>query len=209
MLCLLIYLVCLFELGPIFIFTWPWFSNAPSAATWAAIVPLSMTIKFVLIGLGILIDEDAISSISRTGDRKELLKGPLYYGLVFSSLTYMYWKEERALLCFMTLCCGDGFAELVGRKYGRSNLLPWSCDKSWAGSISFVVTSVVSTLAMQYLVYCRYAGFESLTWSEIIPRTIFISVIAATVESFHTGDADNIIVSGAAVLADWLYCSCL
>lgn len=32
------------------------------------------------------------------------------------------------------MCGGDGLADLVGRRWGRSNPLPWNPAKSWAGS---------------------------------------------------------------------------
>ena len=43
-------------------------------------MPLAITIKFGLIGLGILPDEKTVRSMSRTGRASELLKGPLLYG---------------------------------------------------------------------------------------------------------------------------------
>ena len=57
--------------------------------------------------------------MSRTGDRKELLRGPLCYGLIFALSTAVWWRESPlSVISLMLLCVGDGFADLVGRRYG-------------------------------------------------------------------------------------------
>jgi dolichol kinase len=202
----LTYCVLLFLVGPIFICTWPMFGNTAASAMWASLVPLCMTIKFILIGLGVLVDHDAVSSVSRTGDRTELLKGPLYYGIAFTGATYLYWKQGRALICFMTLCFGDGMAELIGRAYGRSNRLPWSALKSWAGSGAFIASSIAAILLAYYLIYSNYPGFEIISWSYLLQRALVASVASALVESLHTGEVDNLWITGVAAAVDTLYC---
>jgi len=57
----------------------------PSPDLWyyrwlAALVPLLFTIQFALIGFGIVKDEASVKAMSRTGDRREILHGPLFYG---------------------------------------------------------------------------------------------------------------------------------
>ena len=121
--------------GPIFLLTWPLFST--SGYVWASLVPAVMTVKFALIGIGLLEDKDTVETLSRVGNRKDILRGPLFYGIVFILSTYFYFKKVRSVLGLMSLCFGDGFAEVFGRLYGGKRKLPWSQDKSWPGLVGF------------------------------------------------------------------------
>lgn len=76
--------------GPIFIISWLLFKDTASARFLAALIPLSITLQFVLVGLGMINDPAAVKAMSRTGDRKEILRGPLFYGLAFIALTLIY-----------------------------------------------------------------------------------------------------------------------
>jgi dolichol kinase len=196
--------------GPIFISMWRLFDNVGS--NYAACVPLLMTIKFGLIGLGLLRDNDAIHSMSRTGDRSELLRGPLLYGIVFVLSTVLLWKDLRAVIALFALCFGDGFAEVFGRKFGGNNKLLWSKEKSLAGSLGFVVASATSTLLFVAYILSRDAQL-TLTAdifpmvAALIPRVLFANVAAALAESLPLGELDNFIVFASAAAADALFCN--
>ena len=60
----------------------------------AALVPLLITVQFVLVGTGIMRDDAAVQAMTRTGDPREILRGPLFYGIMFVVLTIVYWKDS-------------------------------------------------------------------------------------------------------------------
>lgn len=67
--------------------------------------------------------------------RRELLRGPLYYVLILVAVTLIYWRESPVgFLVVALMCGGDGMADIVGRRFGRSAKLPHNNNKSWAGS---------------------------------------------------------------------------
>jgi dolichol kinase len=190
---------------------WPLF-NAETGRHWAACVPLAMTLKFFLIGMGLLQDEDAVKSMSRSGDRRELLRGPTLYGFVFVLCTALVWKDFRSVIALCALCFGDGAAEIWGRRFGRGNALPWSSAKSYAGTVGFAVTSAVSTLLFAALLLIRGGhkrGTEHSVASLIgscVPRVVVVNILAALCESLPMGDYDNLAVFVAAAGADAAYC---
>ena len=49
--------------GPVFLLTWPFFSDGPWAPLAAALVPFAMTLKFALTGLGVLSGKSAKSAL--------------------------------------------------------------------------------------------------------------------------------------------------
>src|SRR6266511_4668088 len=122
--------------GPIFVLCWLMFPNLPISRWLAALVPLLITIQVALVGTGILKDKAAVKAMSRTGDRREILRGPLFYGIVFIAITLLYWKDSLiGIPALMMMCGGDGIADIVGRRIPSARL-PWSPDKSVAGLLS-------------------------------------------------------------------------
>jgi phytol kinase len=119
--------------GPIFVLCWLMFPDLPISRWLAALVPFVITTQFFLVGTGILKDEAAVKAMSRTDDRREILRGPLFYGIVFILMTLIYWKDSPiGIPALMMMCGGDGIADIVGRRV-PSPKLPWSREKSVAG----------------------------------------------------------------------------
>lgn len=197
--------------GPLFMLMLPLF-NADSGRLWAACVPLAMTVKFFLIGMGLMQDEDAVNSMSRSGDRRELLRGPTLYGAVFVLCTALVWKDFRSVIALCALCFGDGAAEIWGRQFGKGNALPWSPTKSHAGTIGFIVTSAVCTLLFSTLLLLRGSTMRRNGHSIIslirscVPRVVVVNIVAALCESLPLGEFDNLAVFVAAAAADATYC---
>jgi phytol kinase len=92
--------------GPLFVLCWLLFPDQPFSRWLAALVPFAIVLQFVLVGTGLIKDPDAVQSMSRTGDRREILRGPLYYGIVFILITLIYWKDHPAGIVALMLLCG-------------------------------------------------------------------------------------------------------
>ena len=176
--------------GPIFVLCWLMYPNVQISRWLAALVPLVITAQFVLVGTGILKDEAAVKAMSRTGDRREILRGPLFYGLVFVAVTLIYWKDSLiGIPALMIMCGGDGIADIVGRRV-RSPKLPWSPEKSVAGSLSVFLGGWLLTLFI-FAVYVWAGTFSGPVTRFILPIT-WIALGAMLVESLPFKDVDNI-----------------
>src|SRR5574340_397490 len=79
--------------GPLFVLCWLLFTAQPSSRYLAALVPFGITLQFLLVGLGVIKDEAAVAAMARHGDRREILRGPLFYGIVFVTLTVAFWLD--------------------------------------------------------------------------------------------------------------------
>jgi phytol kinase len=184
--------------GPIFVLCWLLFNDAWYARFFAALVPLASTLQFLLVGLGVLKDPAAVKAMSRTGDRKEILKGPLYYGIAFVVLTLIFWKNSpNGIVPLMVLCGGDGLADVMGKRL-RSARLPWSKKKTWAGSISMLVGGWL--FAVVILTIFSNAHQFPYELFHYLPGTTFIAVVAMVIESLPYTDIDNITVPVVSVL---------
>ncbi|MBP1701954.1 MAG: putative phosphatidate cytidylyltransferase [Chloroflexi bacterium] len=185
--------------GPIFVICWLLFNDAPIARYLAALVPLAFTLQFLLIGVGIIKDEASVQAMSRTGDRREILRGPLYYGIIFVVLTILYWVNSPiGMVALMLMCGGDGLADIFGRRYG-SHKIPWNRQKSWIGSLSMFFGGLIFAI----LILIPFITFDYFNGpiSSYLPKLALIALLATLVESLPIHDLDNLTITLTAVIA--------
>jgi dolichol kinase len=112
---------------------------------------------------------------------------------------------EFACVVVVVIALGDGSAYIGGKLFGGARL-PWNPNKTWAGTITFVV--VAAPIAS--LVYWMDANREALApWGDGGPITVPLAMalicgvvatlIAAVVESWQSKITDNLRVGVAAL----------
>jgi phytol kinase len=190
--------------GPIFVLCWLFFPDVPAARWLAALVPFAITAQFALVGLGIMKDEASVKGMSRTGDPREILRGPLYYGIMFVLLTVIFWKDSPVgMTALMIMCGGDGIADLVGQRFD-SLKLPYSPEKTVAGSLGVLIGGWLFS-AFVLAIYVGAGIFAKLFSTYLLPLTV-IALVSAVIESLPFKDVDNITVTvTAAILGYFLF----
>lgn len=183
--------------GPLFVLCWNLFSNEPWARWLAALVPLAITAQFVAVGLGVIKDEAAVKAMTRTGNPREILRGPLYYGVIFVICTVVFWRTSPVgILALMLMCGGDGFADIIGRRFGTAKL-PFSREKSWAGSVAMFVGSFVFAFIFVWLFAAL--GYYALDTGRAFAVIALIALAATAIEALPYHDIDNITVTVVAL----------
>lgn len=185
--------------GPIFVLCWLLFNSHDSARWLAAIVPLLITIQFAMIGLGLIKDDASVKAMSRSGDRREILLGPLFYGIIFVLLTIIYWKDSPVgLIALMILCGGDGFADIIGKRFGKKIRIPWAKEKSLIGSIAMLVGGMIFSTALVsiFLALNIFSG----EWLAYFYKIVIICLAATVIESLPFKNIDNLSVPVVAVI---------
>lgn len=183
--------------GPLFVLCWMLFDSNSNGRFLAAIVPLISTVQYVLAGLGILKDDASVQSMSRSGIREELLKGPFLYGVVFILLTLFFWKNSLIGICaLMILCGGDGLADVFGKKYGTRKL-PWAEEKTWAGSMAMILGGFLLSLIV--VTVLSLTGTTQINFAQFLIKLPIVVIISTLVESISRSDIDNLTVPLAAV----------
>lgn len=186
--------------GPLFVLCWLVFPESELSRYLAVTVPLGLTLVFLATGLGWIENPDLVQSSTRHGKPAELLRGPLYYGMAFIGCTLVFWRDSPAgILALMVMCGGDGLADIVGRRWGDRKL-PFSPDKSWAGSSAMFLGSVVFGLG--YLMLFNHLGYfqPPLEWGKTAAIVGAIAFIATVVEALPFPDIDNATLSLAVIL---------
>jgi phytol kinase len=191
--------------GPLFVVCWLLFSPAAHARWLAALVPLAITAQFVLVGLGLVKDSAAVQAMTRTGNPREILRGPLFYGLAFVACTLLFWRTSPVgVVALMLLCGGDGFADIVGRRLGRRKL-PFNPAKSWAGSLAMFLGGLVFALAIVVLFHTLGVFVPMLNLPSAARAITVIALLATVVEALPLGDYDNLSLTALAVVLGLLW----
>jgi len=193
--------------APLFIFTWPFFSEASGARAFAGLVTLTNMYRLYLAGTGDAAESSLANTISRSGDKSEVLGGPFIYVCLFQCFILAFWRDSfPGVVAMTTMAAGDGMADIIGRRYGRDGY-KWPFgdrQKSLAGTVAFAVFAFGLTLSICSWLIASGSLVSSLDFSEMAARILAISCICALVEVLPVGD-DNYTVPGSAALLSWLW----
>lgn len=124
--------------------------------------------------------------------------GLVYYSITWTILAYLFFDNMVVIaIGILAMSYGDGFASVIGVKFGKKKYNVFSDQKSYAGSIAmFIFTFIPIIIAILYYQ---------------IPITIFllaslalICLIATIIEGITPRGIDNLTVPFFVVLMYWL-----
>jgi len=117
--------------------------------------------------------------------------GLVYYAISWTVLAYAFFnRPEIIAIGIVAMSYGDGFASLIGTKFGKRKYNIFGDEKSIEGSISmFIITVLVSLVALYYY----DVGINIFV-------VVAISFVATLVEGLTPKGLDNLTVSFSAAL---------
>ncbi len=194
--------------APLWVLTWLLFSGSIFSRWLAIIVPLIFVLQFVMIGTGKSKNEDFVRSMSRSGDPRELLGGTLYYAflMVVVGILWFYVPADGnlanatplALIVFGCLAGGDGFADVIGRKYGGERKFGiGGAEKTLAGVIGMFIGSFLFSFVLVFLFSFEVAAFSVV---DLILPILVVSLVATIVEAITPKGFDNLTITIAAII---------
>ena len=130
--------------------------------------------------------------VSRPGEENFYSTTLGYAAAVLGTMLLFPSNVEFAMVVVILIAFGDGFAYICGKRFGRRKL-PWNPDKSWAGTIGFVVFAApIASLA-----FWMEAQNPDVPFLLAAICCTIASVAAALAESWPTGLTDNLRVGVA------------
>lgn len=207
--------------APLFIVCWPFFSNAAGAKYFAGLVTFTNLCRLYLAGTGDQAESSLVQTISRSGDRSEILGGPFIYVCIFQCCILAFWRTSLVgVVAMTTMAAGDGMADIIGRRYGTEPKDKWSSSSSlsssssWAvvdptkskiGTVAFIVSSFICTFGIiQWLLATDALPPSALCYSldtaQLALRILLISTICGFIEIVPFFGDDNYTVPGSAAI---------
>ncbi|RJP59558.1 MAG: phosphatidate cytidylyltransferase [Ignavibacteriales bacterium] len=165
---------------------WSRYLNIAPAFIW--------TVLLLLKGFTASSDDEAVKTMTRTGDRRELLKGPLYFTLVMCLMGTVFYKTPLALTAMGILGWGDGLAPVFGKRFGKHKYYILS-EKSIEGSLAFLIFGFFGALIFNLFFY------ESIDIGFILG----LAILATFIEAVSPKDFDNLLIPLSIILAYLLY----
>ncbi|MCX7876270.1 MAG: hypothetical protein N2321_08910 [Melioribacteraceae bacterium] len=128
-------------------------------------------------------DDQAVKTMTRTGDKKELLKGPLYFTIVMNIFGTLFYGSNLSFYAMGFLTWGDGLAPVIGTRFGKHKFRILS-EKSIEGSFAFFIFGIIGTMI-----------FHLIFNIEINWYFLFLCAITSTIiEAISPKDFDNILI---------------
>ena len=194
--------------APVWVLTWMLFSGSIFSRWLAIIVPFIFVLQFVMIGTGKSENEDFVRSMSRSGDPRELLGGTLYYAFLMVVVGILWFyvpaggnlanATPLALIVFGCLAGGDGFADVIGRKYGGERKFGiGGAEKTLAGVIGMFIGSFLFSFILLFFFSFEVAAFSPVA---LIVPILVVSLVATIVEAITPKGLDNITITIVAII---------
>lgn len=155
-------------------------------------------------------ENDHASNNARvSGDRREALRGPLYYCVATTFCTLLFWRGPSpvGVLALVQMCIGDGIADIVGRRWNTPHwpavLGARANAKTVGGTLAYVGSAFVASLL--YIYVFSVCGCVNVDVTHSVGRIAALTLVCAAVELVVPGD-DNITVPLAAcILGSYLF----
>jgi len=145
---------------------------------WASFVPL----MFVFINY-LSYRKNVFKAMERDGSSRDL--GTVYYAislLILAYATFSYHFAYIGGIGILIMGYGDGFAALIGKKFGKHSFKKFGLDKSLEGSL----TVLVFALLIAGIFFGLYAP------SNLILKTVAVGVAATIIELISPNGFDNL-----------------
>ena len=176
---------------------WVWPLLDPSDG-WSYIfniaVALLWTLMFLQKGMKGDPNDTAVKTMTRTGNPKELLLGPLFFTLSMEFIGIVYFMTYIGVVTMGYLGWGDGLAPYIGSKYGKHKYKLLGREKSIEGSLAVFIFGFLGSLLLYLLVF-----FSIPTITEIY-HMILLGIIVTIVEAVSPSDVDNLLIPAATVI---------
>ena len=173
--------------APTFLLFLPYFPNNFFFRFFLSLLPISISFIFYLS----VYKKNFFSNIfcnlmSRSGEIKEILNGPFFYGIIVGLITFFYYiNEPIGTISIINLCFGDGTADLIGNFY-KSKIIKFAPfgKKTFLGCFSFVFFSWIMGI-----LYCL-----NLFGKMFFFNNLLLAVVGCLAEFLSIPEYDNIII---------------
>jgi phytol kinase len=130
--------------------------------------------------------------------------GLVYYAITWTILAYVFFDNMVVIAVgILAMSYGDGFASLLGAKFGKRKYRVLGDEKSYVGSaIMFTFTFIIMIIAV--IIYKMFFSYEVTITYEFLAILAGISLIVAVVESITPKGLDNLSVPFVISILYWI-----
>ncbi len=198
-------------------FIWIWlFMNTSNAGFFSYMlnitVPFVFFLTFLSKGMKGSPDDPDVKTMTRTGDPRELMKGPLYFTIVMMVAGTALYGSYAGMFMMAIVGWGDGIAPYIGMRWGKRTYKTLGREKTLEGSIGFLLFSIMGCLIF-YILLGVIGGIDFGTNSIILADPgdnvditvivivmVILSVVAMIIEALSPSDLDNLLIPASTLI---------
>ncbi len=169
-----------------YVIFWPLYDPSHWTRYLCVLMPLIWVGLFLSKGLSNDRDDPSVKTMTRTGDPRELLRGPLMFASMMVILGLALFNRLSAVLALGTMTWGDGLAPYVGGKYGKRTYTTFGPEKTVIGSLTVLVAGFTGSLLM---IGITGVG-DGMPWALVGGS----AVVATVIEALSPRDVDNVLI---------------
>ena len=125
--------------------------------------------------------------------------GLVYYSITWTILAYLFFNDMVVIaIGILAMSYGDGFASIIGVRYGKKKYKIFGDEKSYIGSIAMFVFTFFT-----FLIAILYYNISISIY--LIFILLFIALIAALVEGLTPRGFDNLSVPFISAFLYWIF----
>ena len=169
-----------------YVIFWPLYDPSHWTKYLCVLMPFVWVLLFLSKGLSNDTDDPAVKTMTRTGDPRELLRGPLMFACMMVILGLTLFNHLSAVIALGMLAWGDGLAPYFGGKYGRKKYKTFGSEKSYIGSFTVFVAGIIGSLLM-----IMVTGVGEGYHLGLLAGT---AAVVTLIEALSPRDVDNILI---------------
>ncbi|MFW9855133.1 MAG: diacylglycerol/polyprenol kinase family protein [Candidatus Thorarchaeota archaeon] len=176
------------------------------SAMFNIIVPLLFFATFLYKGYNATSEDKDVKTMTRTGNPKELLRGPLYFTIVMMVAGTIFLDTWVGVFMMAVVGWGDGIAPYIGKKYGGRTYKTFGPEKTITGSLSVLIFSVAGCFVF-YVLLGLIGGLggpllpdPGIDLVQMLMVIIILGLVAMIVEAFSPADIDNLLLPASTIV---------
>lgn len=125
--------------------------------------------------------------------------GLVYYAIAWTVLAYVFFDHKEIIaIAIFAMSYGDGFASLLGVKFGTRRYRVWGDEKSYVGSAAMFLFTF-----LMIIITLLFYGI-TITYDNLIILA-FMALVAAIVEGITPKGLDNLSVPFVISIIYWMF----
>lgn len=134
-----------------------------------------------------------------TGEAGQL--GTIYFPVSFTALIWVFWDQPSILVAsLMPMTWGDALAAVIGKRHGKRHYQVGKAKRSWEGSLTMLLCSIVATLIALLLL-----SNPTMNFIQALGIAVVTSLAATVVEALSPWGIDNLTVPAISALVLMLF----
>ncbi len=176
---------------------WFFYDKRPGDFSWLlnVVVPFLFFLTFLYKGMFAPPEDKDVKTMTRTGNPRELLRGPLYFTITMIVIGTLFYGTYVGALAMAVVGWGDGLAPYFGKKYGSRKFKTLGREKTLEGTLAMFIFSIIGAVVFSVILRPVLVSYSSnFDWTFFVEVILLVAIVSTIVEALSPADVDNLLI---------------